>query len=448
MNNKTYTQKTHSYTIRYLSLLCLILSLNACSDNDEAGTTDSTGTISDTGFTSISLQSSVSKVQPMTGIVFWTDNESALADLGDTVQLEYSYMIYSDIVSQENVYDWTVVDNLLADVAGRGHQAILRFRYVYPGETTVSVPSYIETSAGFNSTIVQVEGQNTYLPDWSFYGLETFTLDFFTAFAARYDSDARIAFLQVGFGSYAEYHLYDGPVSLGNNFPSKTFQTTFLNKLHDEFTDLSWNFSIDAANSDYTPMATDASLVSLNFGVFDDSFMHETHSENDQEDNRSNWLFFGENKYQTNPAGGEFSYYTDYDQANVLNANVGAHGNSFEYFAELYHISYMLGNDQYPNQTADRIKEASMATGYKFTVEAFQSSSDTSKVTIKNIGIAPIYYDAYPAVNGIRATDSLKGLLPNTSIEFVISAGGTSPVLTIESDRLVNGQEIQFNANL
>ncbi len=39
-------------------------------------------------------------------------------------------------------------------------------------------------------------------------------------FAQRYDRDSRLGFLQVGFGSYAEYPLWDGPLKLGTTFPS------------------------------------------------------------------------------------------------------------------------------------------------------------------------------------------------------------------------------------
>lgn len=69
-------------------------------------------------------------------------------------------------------------------------------------------------------------------------------------------------------------------------------------------------------------------------------------------------------------------------------------------------------------------------------------------VTIRNDGVAPIYYDAYPTVNGVRGSDSLRGLLPGTSVTASIAAGGSDPVLTIECDRLVPGQEIQFEADL
>lgn len=428
--------------------LCLVslACLSACSASENS--TPTLPNNSNNTFSPVALTSAIESVQPMTGIVFWTENTDALDALNDTVQLEFSYMIYSDIVSEKGVYDWSVVDDILDEAAGRGHQAILRFRYSYPGQTKISAPNYIETSPDYNSTIAQVEGEPTYLPDWSFLGLEDFTLEFFTAFAARYDNDPRLAFLQVGFGSYAEYHLFDGPFSLGNNFPSKAFQTVFLNHLDQEFSNLHWSISIDSAQSERSPIAEDAGLLALEFGLFDDSFMHEEHSNNDTEYNRASWLTLGLDKYEISPFGGEFTYGSDFAQENVLNVNTGAYGKSFESFASQYNITYMIGDSQHEYQTAARIKDAAMATGYKFEIQSFTASAATSNLTIKNTGIAPIYYDAYPTVNGVRALNSLRELLPNTSMDFTVSSGGAAPVLTIESDRLVTGQTIQFDANL
>jgi hypothetical protein len=70
------------------------------------------------------------------------------------------------------------------------------------------------------------------------------------------------------------------------------------------------------------------------------------------------------------------------------------------------------------------------------------------EVTIRNDGIAPIYYDAYPAIGGIRSGKSLKGLLPGESILFRIPALGEAATLSIECDRMVRGQQIQFDADL
>ena len=88
-------------------------------------------------FTRVPLQSSITKVQPMTGIVTWRDSKYDT----DDVQMEFSYMLYNDVCKQKDVYDWTPMDRLLEDVASRGHQAVVRFRYTYVGKTC-AVPDY------------------------------------------------------------------------------------------------------------------------------------------------------------------------------------------------------------------------------------------------------------------------------------------------------------------
>jgi len=85
-----------------------------------------------------------------------------------------------------------------------------------------------------------------------------------------------------------------------------------------------------------------------------------------------------------------------------------------------------------------------MALGYRFRVTKFRTSRTNSEVSISNEGIAPIYYHAHPTVNGVRSQESLKGLLPGKSKTFAIDSGSENPKLTIESDRLVTGQQIQF----
>jgi hypothetical protein len=108
----------------------------------------------------------------------------------------------------------------------------------------------------------------------------------------------------------------------------------------------------------------------------------------------------------------------------------------------------MIGNDQPRYQSIERIKTAGMATGYRFQVTQFKASDSQSVVSITNNGIAPIYYDAYVTVNGMRASKSLKDLMPGNSDNYTVASGGMSPVLTIESDRLVEGQQITYEANI
>ncbi|MGY8909105.1 MAG: hypothetical protein ACKVIG_04465 [Flavobacteriales bacterium] len=373
-------------------------------------------------------------VQPMTGIVVWDTNSNADPTAHS---LEYSYMLYDEIVSEKGVYDWTLVENKLNEIASRNHQAILRFRYAYVAHET-AVPKYIKDLPNYEETEGLSENQTTWFPDWRHQELKDFTLEFYEKFAEKYDNDNRLAFLQVGFGLWAEYHIYDGPFELGRTFPSKEFQAIFLNKMDAEFDNLHWSISIDAEDANVTPIRTNTSLLNLSFGLFDDSFMSENHSSF----NELRFNFFGNSRFQKSPIGGEFNYYSIFDQQNVLSPT-GTYGESYESYAKRFNITYMIGNDQYKYQTAARIKEASLNTGYKFEVTKIEKLNGKSLLTVKNIGTAPIYYDAYFSINDNKSVTSLKSLMPNKESIFTINYDGDEDLI-ITSDKLLNTQTIDF----
>ncbi|MEX0987707.1 MAG: T9SS type A sorting domain-containing protein [Bacteroidales bacterium] len=379
---------------------------------------------------------SITEVQPMTGIVFWHNSGN---NTSDAITLEFSYMLFNEVVSDSGVYNWDPVEEKLNAIAGRNHQAIFRFRYVYPGYET-SVPEYILNREDYHETIGESEGKTTHFPDWTNEELKRFTLEFYTRFAERYDQDPRLAFIQVGFGLWAEYHIYSGPFTLGVTFPSKEFQESFFYHLDTTFKYIPWSISIDAADDTYTPFVEKPHLKEIEFGLFDDSFMHQSHSGY----NTSNWNFFDRDRYLISPAGGEFSYYSAYDQQHVLDLPDGSYGKSYEQYARDFHISYIMGNDQPRYQTMERIKQASMASGYKFKIEHLKTTADSSVLEILNYGVAPIYYDAYITIDGTRSQGSLKGLAPGETKTYSVSAGAEGAEITIECDKLPAGMQIQF----
>lgn len=387
----------------------------------------------------VPLNRRLTHVQPMTGIVFWATSQH---NRSEAIQLEYSYMKYNDIVKTKGTYDWSAMDRLLEGVAGRGHQAIVRFYFVYPGRDS-TVPDYIKASPGYREARGKSEGRPTTFCDWSHPELRRFTLDFYAELAKRYDRDPRLAFLETGFGLWAEYHIYDGPMELGKTFPDKAFQAEFARHLARVFERTPWMISVDAADEERAPYAGNAELLGLRFGVFDDSFLCRQH----KTVNELNWNVMGRDRWKLAPAGGEFSYYTRDDQKNAL-APDGPHGISFEKAADAFHITFMIGDGQPRHRGMDRIREAGMACGYRLRVLEFMSNERESRVTITNTGIAPLYHDAFIAVNGTRAAGSLRGLLPGERRGFTVGAGGTSPKLTVACDRLVPGQEIEFEADL
>jgi len=308
------------------------------------------------------------------------------------------------------------------------------------------VPTFVRSLDDYKEITGKSEGKKTGFVDWSHSAIEQFTLDFYSTFARRYDTDTRLAYLQVGFGLWSEYHIYDGPLTgsqtLGRTFPSKAFQSKFVTHLGSVFEQTPWMISIDAADGDYSPFEEQPKLLKTSFGLFDDSFLCKPHSK----ENAQNWRFFGE-RWKRSPAGGEFSYYSKRDQRLALSA-MGPNGRSFDDMSAEFHITFMIGNDQPGYQSMKRISEAAMMTGYRLRISTFETSETASRVTVSNVGIAPPYHDAYVAVDGVRAANSLRGLLPGESRTFEVAIGGETPKLTIQSDRLVEGQSIPFEANV
>lgn len=413
-------------------------------------------------FRDISLNKTIDEVEPLKGIVFWSTH-GQINTYKNSIALEFSYCLYSDIVgSTQGVYDWTKLETLLDDIAGRGHQAVIRFRYEYPNSKAVdgvtrgmtAVPAYIKELQDYNETYSENPGGDgpTFYADWSNEELKRFTKEFYTKFAERYDCDRRIAFIQTGFGHWSEYHIYGTILDPGKNFPDPIYQKEFLQHMSEIFMHTPWSISIDAASSTYAPIVKDASLMSLRFGLFDDSFMHEEHDINQGDGyNEKCWNALNRERWKDAPAGGEFSYYKDSDQKNALNP-AGMYGGTWEERASQYHMTYVIGNDVTAGAygTISRVKEASMVAGYKFEVTRYQVSNTLAKVAIKNIGIAPLYHDAYVTVKGIRSAQSLKGLLPDQTQEYIVNVAvdnNENPEPVIASDKILSGKTIPYQAD-
>lgn len=417
------------------------------------------------------LRSAITKPQPMTGLVLWPDQAADLNEThGGSIQLEYAYCLPCKVVTGCAAdgtiqYDWTWFDNILDDVSSRGHQLIARFRYEYPDSKEVdgktagmtAVPQYIKDRSDYNETYNKVKGDGaTYYADWSNEELKRFTKQFYTDFAARYSADPRLAFIEVGFGHWSEYHIYGTTLQLGKNFPSKEYQKEFLTHMQNVMGSIPWGISIDAADTEYSPVTEDASLMALSFGNFDDSFMHKDHEIGTADGyNEECWNALGsKTRWKRGFAGGEISYYTDNDQKNFLNPD-GMYGHTWEEQAAKYHISFMIANDAPEGSygTGERFASASLATGYRFAVKQCTTDGTTTNILVTNNGVAPLYRDAFFAINGVRSETSLRGLQPGEEKWISIPCGtelnadGTakkSPV--IECDYILTSQEIQYEA--
>lgn len=401
----------------------------------------------------------------MTGLVLWPDEaEDRNATYGQSITLEFSYCLPCKVVTgcddRGNIqYNWEWFDNLLDDVASRGHQLVARFRYEYPSGTdvdgkkgTTAVPDYIKQRSDYNETYSKNPGGDgpTYYADWSNTELQRFTLQFYADFCQRYAHDPRLAFLEVGFGHWSEYHIYGTQLKLGKNFPSKAYQKQFFKNMNEVADGLPWLVSIDASDDEYSPVVDDDETMALQFGLFDDSFMHKDHEIGTKDGyNEECWNAIGKGtRWQKGVCGGEISYYKDSDQKNFLNP-AGMYGHTWEEQAAKYHITFMIANDAPRGSygTADRFREASLATGYRFVVKECKTDGSVTRLLVSNKGIAPIYRDAWFAIGSIRSTESLRGLLPDKEQWVEIAAAPSDgKSLHIVSDHILAQQEIEFEA--
>ena len=418
------------------------------------------------GWKEVKLLSSVTHVQPMTGLVLWPHAaRERNATYGESIQLEFAYCLPCKVVTGCTPdgtisYDWTWFDKILDDVASRNHQLVARFRYEYPGSRDVdgktrgmtAVPQYIKERSDYHETYNDVPGDGpTFYADWNNAELQRFTKQFYTDFSRRYNNDPRLAFLEVGFGHWSEYHIFGTELHLGKNFASKDFQAEFFLHLDSVMDKIPWLISIDGGDKRYSPIVENDDLMKLTFGLFDDSFMHKNHENGF---NERLWNAIGQGiRWQGGVCGGEVSYYSRDDQRDFLNP-AGLYGHTWEEQAAKYHITFMISNDAPRGNygTAARFKEASMAAGYHFTVTKCRTRKHETEITVTNTGVAPLYRDAYFSIDGTRSETTLKGLLPGQEMTITIpttlprnAAGYAKRQPEIISDALLPTQRIEYD---
>jgi hypothetical protein len=77
------------------------------------------------------------------------------------------------------------------------------------------------------------------------------------------------------------------------------------------------------------------------------------------------------------------------------------------------------------------------------------TNGQETRLSVTNQGIAPIYRDAYFAIKDNRSAVSLKGLLPQDTINITIPTGLVEQSdLHITSPHILSTQKIEFAAQL
>src|SRR5436190_4094123 len=121
--------------------------------------------------------------------------------------MEWGYLPLRALMNGPTNFDWSSLEKLLGQIAGRGHQTVFRIYLDYPAQPT-GIPQYV-LDAGLVTRSYTDYGNNglSVSPDYENPLLRQALMNFIAALGARYDGDPRIGFITVGLlGFWGEWH--------------------------------------------------------------------------------------------------------------------------------------------------------------------------------------------------------------------------------------------------
>lgn len=351
--------------------------------------------------------------------------------------MEFSYLPLGRIMIAQDKYDWQPMEELLNDIASRGHQSVFRIWMEYPGQKD-GVPKFLEdqglkVTEWINTNTAPFPEQKVRTPDYNDPKLRKALVGFIEELGKRYDGDPRIGFITAGLlGTWGEWHTYPRT----DLMPGKPVQIEVMDAFEKHFRTSPVLLRYPAGKDNYH--YAENHLRSL--GYHDDSFAWATLDTGREEDN---WFFASAlksagagafEKWKTQPIGGEirpevWGQIFD-DQPVHQNAQ------DFRKCVVETHASWLLDSGMFQKkQSARRIENASRQVqqmGYEFHVAKAQVTNTPGglavRLDVKNTGVAPFYYpwkwevgavDSHGTViAGFPSKQTVLQILPNTSREF------------------------------
>lgn len=314
--------------------------------------------------------------------------------------LEFNYLPYSALVKGYDEFDWVPLEKLLDDIAGRGHQAVLRIFLEYPGKKGV-IPEFLVKDGLKVHKWLYTETQPLppapiETPDYEDKNLRKSLKSFLAAFGKKYDGDPRLGFLTAGLlGSWGEWHTYPKD----ELFASKTVQLEVMDAYEAAFKVTPVLLRYPAGEKTYQK----AKNADRQFGYHDDSFAWATLHTGKKGDE---WFYMtalkeagAEAKWKTQPIGGEIRPEA---WGKVFDDKPGKKEiQNFRECVEATHATWLMDSGMFEKkQKPDRIARAEEQVrrmGYEFhapavTVELKAGKLDV-RLEIENRGVAPFYYD-------------------------------------------------------
>ena len=358
--------------------------------------------------------------------------------------MEFNYLPLGDLVRGPNEFDWGPIERLLDDIAGRGHQAVVRIYMEYPDKTD-GIPRYLiddglTVHRWMNTNTAPFPPKPVETPDYEDPRLRSLLRDFIAALGERYDGDPRLGFITAGLlGTWGEWHTY--PRS--ELFASKTVQTEVMDTFEGAFdrTPVLLRYPAGPDNFTYAPNHDRPTL-----GYHDDSFAWATLETDRPEDD---WFFMALlrdagpgalDRWKTAPIGGEIRPEL---WGRIFDADPEIpEAQDFARCVRETHATWLMDTGMFrerrpgPPDRVARAIEAARSLGYTFHVVAatlpkvIEDNDLSVRFELTNRGVAPFYAD-WPLELAMLNQDG-------TIVLRQPSTGGLATLLPGDDDRLID----------
>lgn len=306
------------------------------------------------------------------------------------LSMEWSYFALSDLMKGPDNFDWSPIEQMLTEVAGRGRHSVLRVYMEYPGKPS-GIPEFLRDSG---VSIRKVPRWNSESPDYDDPRTQQALHAFIRAFGKRYDGDPRIGFLTMGLiGLWGEWHLWPAD----NLFPKDETVARYIDVFDEAFNKTQIEIRYPTLAKGYP--------VRKNVGYHDDSMFFREEGQSitlPQSQGGKPWAFlqgmvdFGaENRWLEQSIGGEARPEI---QRALFKENKSVENPLT--CVEMSHVTWLINQAGFGAYKPDdpRAGELVRKMGYELYVSEARFADGKSSaplrvgVTIENRGVAPFYY--------------------------------------------------------
>jgi hypothetical protein len=317
--------------------------------------------------------------------------------------MEFNYLPLSDLMTGPNSFDWQPLEDLLNDIASRGHQTVFRIWMEYPGRED-GVPKFLEEQGvkiveWLNTNTAPFPPKNCRTPDYADPRLRAAMTRFIEALGERYDGDPRIGYITAGMlGTWGEWHTHPRVELMAG----KEVQAEVMDAYERAFHRTPILVRYPAGENAWAHAANDRRRL----GYHDDSFAWATLDTGRKEDD---WYFVPAlkaagtgaiEKWKTSPIGGEIRP----ELWGQIFDEKPEHPNAQDFsrcIAET-HATWLMDTGMVrEKQSPERIRNAIghvQKMGYEFHLVSSQTTKSDEGGTsialqVRNTGVAPLYHD-------------------------------------------------------